>query len=137
MYITRYTNETENTGFPYYSPNTNYPEAGVDGTDGNHPRYTTVTSNLAREVGLYEKQSSFFVQAKTAESIIQGNVFFNGPRAGINANDGYGRGVYCRSCSRRAFIQSAIRQSHGVLLLITIACFVCTASAVAMILATI
>jgi hypothetical protein len=34
----------------------------------------------AREVGLYEKQSSFFIQAKTAQSIIQGNVFFNGPR---------------------------------------------------------
>jgi hypothetical protein len=47
-----YTNETENTGFPYYTPNTNYPEGGVDGTDGNHPRYTTVTGNLAREVGL-------------------------------------------------------------------------------------
>ena len=38
-----YTNETENTGFPYYAPNTNYPKGGVDGTDGNHPRYTTVT----------------------------------------------------------------------------------------------
>jgi len=45
-----------------------------------------------REVGLYEKQSSFYVQAKTAQSIISGNVFFNGPRAGINANDGFGGG---------------------------------------------
>jgi hypothetical protein len=67
---------------------TNYPKAGVDGTDGEHPRYTTVTSCTSREVGLYEKQSSFFVQAKTAQSMIKGNVFFNGPRAGINANDG-------------------------------------------------
>ena len=41
-------------------------------------RYTTVLSNTAREVGLYEKQSSFYVQAKTAQSIIRGNVFFNG-----------------------------------------------------------
>ena len=53
----------------------NHPAAGVDGTDGNHPRYTTVVNNIAREVGLYEKQSSFFVEAKTAESIILGNVF--------------------------------------------------------------
>ena len=45
-----------------------------------------------REVGLYEKQSSFFVQAKTAETHIAGNVFFNGPRAGINMNDGFGGG---------------------------------------------
>jgi len=85
-----YTNETENTGFPYYTPNTNYPEGGVDGTDGNHPRYTRIMRNTAREVGLYEKQSSFYMQAKTAESTIQGNVFFNGPRAGINFNDGFG-----------------------------------------------
>ena len=71
---------------------TNFPEAGVDGTDGEHPRYTKVVGCSAREVGLYEKQSSFFVQAKTAQSFISGNVFFNGPRAGINANDGFGGG---------------------------------------------
>ena len=70
----------------------NAPAAGVDGTDGFHPRYNTILSNTVREVGLYEKQSSFYVQAKTAESIISGNVFFNGPRAGINANDGFGGG---------------------------------------------
>jgi len=87
-----YTNETKyDRGRPGIEL-TNYPKAGVDGTDGEHPRYTTVVSNVAREVGLYEKQSSFFVQAKTAESVILGNVFFNGPRAGINANDGFGGG---------------------------------------------
>ena len=69
-----------------------YPDAGVDGTDGEHPVYTSVISNSIREVGLYEKQSSFFIQAKTAFSTIHGNVFFNGPRAGINANDGFGGG---------------------------------------------
>eukprot|EP00928_Gymnodinium_smaydae_P024558 TRINITY_DN19838_c1_g1_i1.p1 TRINITY_DN19838_c1_g1~~TRINITY_DN19838_c1_g1_i1.p1 ORF type:complete len:805 (-),score=72.35 TRINITY_DN19838_c1_g1_i1:236-2650(-) len=87
-----YTNETENTGFPYYTPNTNFPQAGVDGTDGNHPRYNSILRNTAREVGLYEKQSSFYMQAKTAQSTISGNVFFNGPRAGINFNDGFGGG---------------------------------------------
>ena len=40
----------------------NFPHAGVDGTDGEHPRHTAVTGCTAREVGLYEKQSSFFVQ---------------------------------------------------------------------------
>merc|ERR1719428_252494 len=87
-----YTNETENSGFPYYTPNTNFPEAGVDGTDGNHPRYNQILRNNAREIGLYEKQSSFYMQAKTAQSTISGNVFFNGPRAGINFNDGFGGG---------------------------------------------
>lgn len=77
-----YTNETDtDPGRPGVAI-TNAPHAGVDGTDGEHPRYTTVTGNVVREVGLYEKQSSFFVQAKTAQSKIHGNVFFNGPRAG-------------------------------------------------------
>jgi len=87
-----YTNETAtDPGRPGIQL-ANHPKAGVDGTDGEHPQYTTVTGCTAREVGLYEKQSSFFVQAKTAASVIVGNVFFNGPRAGINANDGFGGG---------------------------------------------
>merc|ERR1711988_97364 len=87
-----YTNETDtDPGRPGVKLE-NAPHAGVDGTDGEHPRFTTVIGNVAREIGLYEKQSSFYVQAKTAQSIIQGNVFFNGPRAGINANDGFGGG---------------------------------------------
>lgn len=45
-----YTNETSGD---------NHPQAGVDGTDGEHPRYTTVLGNTAREVGLYEKQVQF------------------------------------------------------------------------------
>eukprot|EP00746_Dinoflagellata_sp_MGD_P024026 gnl/MRDRNA2_/MRDRNA2_156394_c0_seq1.p1 gnl/MRDRNA2_/MRDRNA2_156394_c0~~gnl/MRDRNA2_/MRDRNA2_156394_c0_seq1.p1 ORF type:complete len:753 (-),score=145.08 gnl/MRDRNA2_/MRDRNA2_156394_c0_seq1:61-2085(-) len=87
-----YTNETD------YDPGrpgirlANAPHAGIDGTDGEHPRRTTVQNCTAREVGLYEKQSSFFIQAKTAESRILSNVFFNGPRAGINTNDGFGGG---------------------------------------------
>ena len=66
----------------------NAPFAGVDMTDGEHPRYNRIEGCTAREVGLYEKQSSFYMQAKTAYSTIRGNVFFNGPRAGINLNDG-------------------------------------------------
>ena len=73
-----YTNETAtDPGRPGVALK-GYPAAGVDGTDGEHPRYTKVISNTAREVGLYEKQSSFFIQAKTAESTVRGNVFFNG-----------------------------------------------------------
>jgi len=87
-----YTNETDtDPGRPGVKLE-NAPAAGVDGTDGEHPRRTTVQNCTAREVGLYEKQSSFFVQAKTAESRILSNVFFNGPRAGINSNDGFGGG---------------------------------------------
>lgn len=65
------TNETSGEG---------HPQAGIDGTDGNHPEYVLVKGCNIREVGLYEKQSSFFVQAKTSLSRIEGNVMFNGPR---------------------------------------------------------
>ncbi|CAB9517687.1 expressed unknown protein [Seminavis robusta] len=68
------------------------PAAGVDGTDGEHPKYNTIQGCTAREVGLYEKQASFYMQAKTAYSTLTGNVFFNGPRAGINFNDGFAGG---------------------------------------------
>jgi len=106
-----YTNETANSGFPYYTPREHFPEAGVDGTDGNHPRYNAILRNSAREVGLYEKQSSFYMQSKTAQSVISGNVFFNGPRAGINYNDGFGGG----DVLSRNLVFSTCRESgdHG------------------------
>eukprot|EP00929_Paragymnodinium_shiwhaense_P049370 TRINITY_DN24907_c0_g1_i1.p1 TRINITY_DN24907_c0_g1~~TRINITY_DN24907_c0_g1_i1.p1 ORF type:complete len:805 (-),score=179.69 TRINITY_DN24907_c0_g1_i1:258-2672(-) len=87
-----YTNETD---YDLHRPGIkleNAPHAGIDGTDGDHPEGTLVQNCSAREIGLYEKQSSFFIQAKTAKSKIVSNVFFNGPRAGINMNDGFGGG---------------------------------------------
>ena len=36
----------------------------MDGTDGNHPRYTNIISNLAHEVGHYEKQVSLSSSVK-------------------------------------------------------------------------
>lgn len=36
------------------------------------------------------RQSSCWFQAKTQESLITHNLFFNGPRAMININDGFG-----------------------------------------------
>ena len=87
-----YTNETDyDPGRPGIKLE-NAPYAGIDGTDGEHPRYNLIKNNVGREIGIYEKQNSFYVQAKTAESYINGNVFFNGPRAGINFNDGFGGG---------------------------------------------
>ena len=70
------------------------PLEGFDGTDGNHPRHTLLKNNLAREVGHYEKQSCFWFQGKTSETTLIDNVFFNGPRSGINFNDGLGGGDF-------------------------------------------
>ena len=66
------------------------PGMGWDGTDGNQPRFSNVSYNFAHELGIWEKQSSFYTQAKSCQNLIANNIFFNGPRAGINFNDGFG-----------------------------------------------
>merc|ERR1719461_265770 len=63
-----------------------------DGTKGTQPRFTRITNNFAHEMGLFEKQSSFYFQAKACQTFLDGNIAFNGPRAMINFNDGFGGG---------------------------------------------
>jgi len=66
------------------------PGMGWDGTTGDQPRGTQILYNFVHELGIWEKQSSFYFQAKSAQTQLFGNIFFNGPRAGINFNDGFG-----------------------------------------------
>ena len=61
---------------------------GPDARGGAQPHNTTVRANLVREIGLWQKQSSMWFQAVTAQSKVHANVFFNGPRAALNFNDG-------------------------------------------------
>lgn len=65
-------------------------KVGPDGRGGEQPRGSVITGNLAHEIGLYQKQSSMFFSAVSAGTHFAGNVFFNGPRAAINYNDGFG-----------------------------------------------
>jgi len=60
--------------------------------DGDFPARSRIISNYAHEFGLYVKQTGFFYQAISANTTLQGNVMFNGPRAGINFNDGFAGG---------------------------------------------
>ena len=64
----------------------------IDGTDGNQPRGTKILGNLVHEIGIYGKQVCAYVQSVACQTTLVGNVFFNGPRAGINFNDGFGGG---------------------------------------------
>ena len=59
---------------------------GPDGRGGDQPRGTKIIGNVAHEIGLWQKQSSLYFQAVSTETIVQGNVFFNGPRAALNFN---------------------------------------------------
>lgn len=64
----------------------------IDGTLGTQPRGTQILSNLVREIGIWGKETSAYFQSLACQTTLRGNVFFNGPRAGINFNDGFGGG---------------------------------------------
>ena len=64
----------------------------VDGSDGSQPRGTVVYGNVMHEIGVFGKQTSAYVQSLSCQTQFIGNAFFNGPRAGINFNDGFGGG---------------------------------------------
>ena len=57
--------------------------AGMDGSAQEAPFGTLVQGNLASELGLYTKQSGFYYAALSGNATVQGNAFFNMPRAGI------------------------------------------------------
>lgn len=52
---------------------------------GDQPRGTLISGNIAREIGIWEKQSSFVFQAECGLSTISRNIAYNGPRAGAQA----------------------------------------------------
>ena len=58
-----------------------------------YPRFTKVLRNTVREIGLNERQSSAWSEAKACQSEVRGNLFYNMPRAAINKNDGFGGGT--------------------------------------------
>jgi len=67
-------------------------KVGPDGRGGEQPHHTRISRNVARELGIWQKQSSFVFQAIAYATTISDNVHFNGPRAGINFNDGFAGG---------------------------------------------
>ena len=75
-----------------YTDGSPVPGMGFDATAGNQPRGTNVLYNLVHEVGLWTKQNSFYFQSESFGNVIHGNVAYNGPRAGINFDDGMGGG---------------------------------------------
>ena len=67
-----------------YTDGSPVPGMGWDARAGNQPRGTRVTYNLVHEVGLWTKQNSFYFQSESFNNVIEGNIAYNGPRAGVN-----------------------------------------------------
>ena len=49
---------------------------------------TIVRGNLMTEIGVFTKQVAGYSQALAVNSSITGNIILNGPRSGVNFNDG-------------------------------------------------
>jgi hypothetical protein len=64
----------------------------LDATGGDQPRFTTIEANTAYEYGLIGKQVAAVFQAVSCQTMIKDNIFFSGPRHGVNFNDGMGGG---------------------------------------------
>ena len=64
----------------------------ADATAGDFPSDISVMRNHMHEVGIITKQASPYFQTVAASNTVHGNVMYNGPRAGINFNDGVAGG---------------------------------------------
>ncbi len=64
----------------------------MDATTGTQPRHTIIDGHLMREFGIWGKQTCALGQSLGTQTTFVNNIFFNGPRAGININDGLGGG---------------------------------------------
>ena len=71
-----------------YTRGSPVPGMGPDTTGGDQPRGTYIGYNVFRELGVWQKQSAAVFQAEAGLSLIEHNFIYNGPRAGINFNDG-------------------------------------------------
>ena len=47
---------------------------GPDARGGNQPIGTKILNNIVNDIGIWQKQSSFWFQATTAQSLVKGNV---------------------------------------------------------------
>ena len=111
-----------------------YPKTsmGYDGFSNNkiQSRFINISYNYIHELGIFEKQSSFYFQAKSCQNYIGYNIFYNGPRAAINFNDGFGG----NSVIEKNLLFNTCRESgdHGpintwdrVYIILYVICFLC------------
>jgi len=64
----------------------------INGTQKTQPVNNLISNNHMHEIGVYGKQTSCYFQSLAYRTTVKDNVCYNGPRAGINFNDGFGGG---------------------------------------------
>jgi hypothetical protein len=86
---------------------------GADARRGTQPLRTNMTGCVCREIGIIEKQSSCYFGALSGAATVEGNLFYNMPRAAINFNDDSLGGS--RVTRNLAFNTCRESQDHGPL----------------------
>ena len=61
----------------------------INGTRGSYPAYNTIERNHMHEIGVFGKQTSGYFKGIARANVVKENVIYNGPRAGVNFNDGF------------------------------------------------
>ena len=76
------------------------------------PTNNLIEKNIVDTVGVYGKQASAHFKAKSDSNLVRNNVFMNGPRAGVNFNDGTAGGEVLE----RNLVFNFVRESgdHGM-----------------------
>ena len=64
--------------------------AMIDGMRATFPAGNVISNNHIHDIGVYGKQISCYFQSLSCGNTLLDNVCYNGPRAGINFNDGFG-----------------------------------------------
>ena len=79
---------------------------------GLMPTNNLIEKNIVDTVGVYGKQTSAYFKAKSDSNLVRNNVFMNGPRAGVNFNDGTAGGEVLE----RNLVFNFVRESgdHGM-----------------------
>eukprot|EP00040_Diaphanoeca_grandis_P044659 m.13136 g.13136 ORF g.13136 m.13136 type:complete len:937 (+) comp9607_c0_seq1:64-2874(+) len=57
-----------------------------------YPAYNTIEGNHVDTVGVWGKQTAAYFKSVTRGNVLRNNVFHDGPRSGVNFNDGFGGG---------------------------------------------
>jgi hypothetical protein len=66
--------------------------AKFDATGGDYPQDNTIEYNHLHELGVHTKQTAGYFQSQAAHNHLKSNAIYNGPRSGVNWNDGMGGG---------------------------------------------
>ena len=84
-------------------------------TNLNYPAYNTIEKNYIGNNGVWSKQTAAYYKSVARENYVLDNVFHDGPRSGVNYNDGAMGGEVMRGNMLLNYVKVRICQRHSSL----------------------